>query len=250
MIYSKRKAIFVWPLLALLLCAPAFGAAEDEKADTPFDDLSPELQKVLKQLERANSDVKSLVADVNYKRQIPLLDESETSTGKLEFLKPDKIHLKLGKPRNEEIYSDGKNWWVTDHDEKQTEIYDAASKNAESPEASFLTFGYGESPRNLLETYVISLKNTKQRDKSTKKENNLKIYTLRFEPRDKDASTRFAAIETEIPGDSWLPRNIVLHESDGEIVHQFRLHNRRTNVKLKDKTFSYKPPKGYTILRP
>ena len=247
--------------------AAAASCAED-KAETP---LSPELQRVLDALDEANEKLKDVRAKVRYRREIPLLEESQECDGSLAYKKPNLIHLKLGKPRNEELYTDGKTWWFISHNDKHVEAYEVVSEdqdadaeqqegpgaNEQAPpapaEASFLTFGYGQSSEALLKQYRITLESSggpcgdeAEEEKVKEGEARVTCYRLRFEPRDKDAPAQFDAIETEVADDLWLPRKIVLYESRGEIVHTFRLHDIKLNSGLKAKEFAYKLPRGYT----
>jgi len=230
------------PLALLFLLTPMAAVAAAEESS----DVTPELRRVLDGLDAANKKVQDVKASVVYLREIPLLDESQESKGSLLFRKPNLIRVELGKPRNEEIITDGKKWWVVSHNDKQVEIYEAASGKG-SAEASFLTFGYGQSSAKLLESYKITLIETKAPAAGEKKPTR---YRLRFVPRDKTAPARFARIEVELADDLFLPDVIVLHESEGEIVHTFRLQDIKLNTEVKDKEFNYEPPKGYSVLTP
>ena len=244
-----RTSLLLGALFLLLLSSVSPVGAEEhgtcQKDERP--EMSAELRKVLNGLDRANEDLEGVRAKVVYKRQIPLLDESETADGQLAFKKPDYLHLRLGDPRNEEIYSDGKQWWVISHEDKQVEVYPAADREGSIAEASFLTFGYGQSSDSLLEDYDISLEDTE-----TRKDNgqDLTSWHLRFQPRDKEQASRFSVIEVTITNEIWLPQKLILHESDGEIVHSFDLRKITVNPGLKEKDFRYSAPRGYTILKP
>jgi outer membrane lipoprotein-sorting protein len=207
-------------------------------------ELPPKLQQVLNALDEANKKVEDVRADIEYLREIPLLEESQKSNGTIAFKKPNLIHLKLQKPRNEEVCTDGKQWWVVSHNDKQVEIYSAEGSADAMAEASFLTIGYGESSENLLKKYVITLE-----DARGKQEGRPKTYRLKFVPRKGDApAARFSAIELELPESLWLPSMMVLHESDGEIIHTFQFKNVKLNSGIKEKEFVYEPPKGYVIV--
>ena len=68
---------------------------------------------------------------------------------------------------------------------------------------------------------------------------------------EEDTPARYSAIEVELTDKTWLPQEIVLYEGeDGEIVHTFKLHDVKVNVGLKKESFTYKPPKGYSVIEP
>ncbi len=247
---SRLPAFILFSITLLLFhapCVPAEGESESTSDKSPQRQISPRLQRILTRLDKANSKVSDLTATVDYSRSIPLLDEKEEAEGTLQFLKPDMIHLKLGKPRNEEVYSDGKVWWIIDHDKQQVEIYKSANRGQSVAEASFLTFGYGKSSDALLKEYAINIIDTKTVGSNG---NQHKRWLLSFTPRDKKAPARFSRIDVQITDQLWLPEMLVLYESDGEIVHRFKLSSIKLNTNLEKSSFQYKPESGYTIVRP
>jgi outer membrane lipoprotein-sorting protein len=241
-------------LLAMALApapAPAAeGAAEEAAAEKPsgLQKLPPELRRVMEELQAANADLRTCSARIVYERSIPLLEDTQTSRGRLLFQKPDHIALKLGEPRNEEVYCNGELWWVVSHEEREVQIYRAAGSAEEATsEAAFLDFGYGRPPEELLAEYEIELteKIPPQEDGRPT------IYRVKLTPRqDTERPARYAAIEVELADDQWLPRELVLHESGGEIIHTYRLRGIEPNVEVEQEQFEYEPPDDYTVLRP
>jgi len=255
---------------------------DDQQEPNVQEEMPPELRAVLDKLDEANKTLKDLRANLVYRREIPLLDEFDECKGALEFKKPHLIHMKLGKPLEEEMYSDGKCWWLISHRDKQVEIYEivttetpedpkeetpqeptegtppdpkegtppAPRVDARAAEASFFDFGLGRSSEKLLRDYRIELLGQEvEKDEDEDKEP-LTCYRLRFTPRQEAGPARFCKIEVELADDLWLPRLIVLHESDGNIVHKLQLKDVKLNTGLKPKRFVYKRPKGYVEVRP
>jgi len=227
------------------LSAPTPAQPETGQGDAALKALPPELQTVLNNLDEANRKLEDVTAKVAYERAISLLDEKQKSLGSLVFKKPDFIILKLGKPRNEEVYTNGEKWWVVSKDRKQVEIYTAAKAGQGSQEAAFLDFGYGSSSKKLLQDYNVELTG-KTEAQSDGKET---VYHLKLTPRQRpDRPARYAAIEVQVSDKLWLPRVLVLHESDGEIVHTYVLSDIRINTGVKDAQFNYEPPGGYNVV--
>ena len=227
---------------------PATGETAEQERDY-WSELSPRLRSVLSAIEEANKKLVDARAKVVYERAIPLLDEEEKADGSLVFKKPHSIILKLGDPRNEDVYTDGEHWWLVSHEDRRVEIYKAAREEEFSQEAAFLDFGYGSGARELLKDYEITiLKEQKVKEKEDEPE--VTHYQLRLKPRKKDAPTRYSAIECEVSDRLWLPHAFTLYESDGEIVHRFDLSDIKLNTKVKEKIFHYKPRRGYTVLWP
>ncbi len=257
-----RAVILTAALCALVPAGPARAAEEapappaeasaqahaEAQAEAALKALPPELQMVLTKLDEANAKLQDVTAKVAYERSIPLLDEKQKSTGSLVFKKPDLIILKLGKPRNEEVYTNGETWWVVSLDTKQVEIYTTAKSGQGSQEAAFLDFGYGSSSKKLLEDYNAELTGKAEAQTQGGQET---VYRVKLTPKKRpDRPARYAAIEVEVSDKLWLPRVLILHESGGEIVHTYALSDIRVNTGVKDAQFNYEPPSGYTVVRP
>jgi len=225
----------------------SMGPAAEEPAEAP-QELSPELKMVLDHLDEANKQLKDVTARVEYVRAIPLLDEKErTKGGRLTFKKPDRVALSLGRPRNEEVYTNGKTWWVVSRNEKQVEVYRSADQGGANSEAAFLQVGYGEGSAKLLEKYHVALLGKSRTGEDGDQPETR--YRLKFTPlRKEDASARYAAIEVELSDRNWLPRQFVLYERNGEITHTYTLSKVKTNTDVADKVFEYTPPGEYAVV--
>jgi outer membrane lipoprotein-sorting protein len=229
---------------------PAAAPAATASDDQPPQRLSPELKAVLDKLDEANKKLVDCTANVDYVRAIPLLEEKQKSRGSLIFKKPDKIVLKLGKPRNEDVYTDGKTWWVVEHNDKQVEVYEAAQPGQGSQETAFLDFGYGKGSDAFLKDYTVELMGKEAQPLSDDKTETL--YRLKFTPKPKKGQPppRYESIEVVISDQLWLPQVLVLHESGGEIDHTYTLSKIKLNTDIKDDVFECQPPSGYTVLHP
>ena len=238
------------PAAAQPAAAPAAAPKDEEPAPQP---LSPELKAVLGKLDEANKTLQDCTADVTYEKAIPLLDEKQKSRGTLIFKKPGRIVLKLGKPRNEEVYTDTKNWWVVEIDEKQVEVYEAAKNGQGNRETAFLNFGYGQGSEAFLKDYKVEMVSQESRPiEGADKDKTETLYRLRFTPLPKkdQPPSRYDAVEVVISDQIWLPSVLVLHERGGEIVHTYTLSKIKTNTGVKDEVFEYDPPHSYTVLHP
>ena len=228
--------------------APAPDQARERELTRLWDELPAEVRHVLTKLDEANAKVEDVSARVTYERAIPILDEKQKSRGTLTFKKPNRIVLKLGKPRNEEVITDGRLWWVVSHNDKQVEVYEAAEAGEGGTEAAFLDFGYGRSARELLADYSVKLTD---QEKLETDEGVQKRYRLEFVPRENPARPAvYEAVEIELSDSLWLPEELVLHEAGGEIIHTYALRKIRTNTGVKDKAFDYKPPGSYQKIEP
>ena len=247
-----------WPVLLLAgaaLCASGLALAQQApaaearapKVAAPrktLDQLPPALRHVLQKLDEANAKVVDVKAKVVYERLIPLLEDKRKCKGSLVLKKPNLLVLKLGRPRNEEVRTDGHTWWVINHNDKQVEVYKASERGEGSNEAAFVSFGYGRSSEELLEDYDIELLSTRKGE-----DGGPTVYRLKFTPVQRpDRPARYGAIEIELADDLWLPRVLVLHEPDDEIIHTYTLRKIVVNSGVDDDVFNYEPPRDYTVI--
>lgn len=229
---TKRSALLC---VVLVLALGVAGASAAEKADA--------LDAAFKRLEAANKKLKDMTAKVHYTRAIPLLEEKQESKGTLRYLKPDYMHLKLGKPRNEEVVMHENIWVIINHKDKQIERYEVADDQRKNQEAAFLRFGYGGNIDELKKGYDIKLLSEKKKDDVT-------LWTIRFDPKPQKTPSRFSRVDIVVSSKIDLPVTIKLYESDGEIVHTFDLSDIKLNTGLKKTDFKVEIPRGYAIMTP
>lgn len=201
------------------------------------------LDTVLKRIEEANAAFKSIAARLTYTRAIPLLDEKQTCKGELKYIKPGRMKITMGAPRDEELYTDGKFWWIVSNRDKQVEQYQVAEDRKAAQEASFLEFAFGGKIDRLKEGYKITMVGEKAQDDDT-------LWTLQMDPKLQDGPSRFSKILLGISRKAGLPVSIVLFESDGEIEHHFQFTDLRTDADLKESDLRFEMPRGYALIRP
>lgn len=218
--------------------------AADDVPDKP--QLAPEVAEVLAKLDEANRDIKDATARLTYEESIPLLETTKRSRGRLTFKKPNRIIMKLGKPHREDVYTDGKLWWVVSHEDKQVQVFHAAGPDEGTQEAAFLNFGYGSAFEELARDYKIELADRREAEDGQET-----VYRLRFVPKERPGRpAHYQAVEVEVSDRRWLPSVLVLEEVGGEIVHTYRLQDIKTNTGVEDGAFRYEPPRGYAVVKP
>ncbi len=246
MLKMNCRALRILTVFFVAAAIPAAVRGEGAAGEKP----DGELEALLERVDEANSELISVKADVSYTRTIVLLDESDSAAGTLAFKTPDMIHMALGEPRNEEVYSDGSTWWLVDHDARQVEIYEAAEGDAVA-EASFLEFGYGSRTSSLRENYSIELVAVESAEAEGDEEpGTVTMWRLRLEPLKDERPARFERMDVEITENLYLPETIILYESGGEIVQRFELKNIRMNEDIDDSRFVCDIPRRYRTVRP
>lgn len=200
-----------------------------------------DLDGVLAEIEKANAAFKTLKADITYTRTITLLESKEVSQGELSYKKPDKVYLKFHPPRNEINVVDGKHVWIYHPEQKQAEKYEMKQSRQSSQGLGFFEFGYGESLNEVKKNYKITLLDTK-------KEGKRQFYLLNLEP--KDPKSQYSNIRLWIEEGLWLPVQIELYESQGEIINTIDLNNIKLNKGISDKLFVFDVPRGVEVIEP
>lgn len=228
--------------------APIAPGPQESDQGQPAPELSPQVKAVLDKLDAAGEDLVDVRARLTYEESIPLLEQTSRSRGTLAFKKPMMIALKLGKPHREDVYTDGKVWWVVSHEDKQVQKFTVADQDSdEAPETAFLKFGFGKGAGELTREYEIALDSVQKPEDET----GPTVYSLTFRPRKrKDVPMRYQAITVELTDDLWLPRRIRLEETGGEIVHVYRFSGIGRNEGIDDEAFDYTPPGSYTVVEP
>jgi len=221
---------------------PEAGQAAERTAPEP--ELPPEVARVLGKLDEVSRALEDVTAGLVYEESIPLLERTKRSRGVLKFKKPNRIAIRRGRPHRDEVYTDGKLWWVVSHADKQVQIFKADPEGG-AQEAAFLKFGYGAGTQDLVKDYHIELVGQHKDEKSGET-----VYRLEFVPRRKPGlRPEYKSIAVELSDVRWLPHVLVLEQKDGQIVHTYRLSNIKTNTGIKDSAFEYEPPRGYRVDR-
>jgi len=247
--------IKIYAIIFLLLTSGLYTAFADTEnnENKEQEPLPSELKEILGKVDDASEQLQTLQADVNYTRAIPLLEASESADGELAFETPDKIYMVLDEPRNEEMISDGNTWWIVDHNAQQVEIYDTSGEHQQVAEASFLEVAYGTGTEELRENYIIELISSEEIEPDNGNEENgdpIKKWHISFDPRDDDKPAQFERTEVIITERFNLPETIIMHESDGEIVHTFELKNIVLNEEVDPSRFEHEIPRGYSVIEP
>lgn len=199
------------------------------------------LDEILTEIEKANAAFKTLKADVVYVRTITLLESKEISEGELSYKKPDKVYLKFHPPRNEINVVDGKYVWIYHPEQKQVEKYEMKQSRQSSQGLGFFEFGYGESVSEVKKNYRITLLDTKNEGKK-------RFYLLGLQP--KDSKSQYSDIRLWIEEGFWLPGQIELYESQGEIINTIELKDIKLNKSMSDKLFVFDVPRGTEVIEP
>ena len=206
------------------------------------DHISYSLDDILKKVEDANADLKTMDADIKYSRVISLLDSEEVSLGYLQYKKPKKLNLNFFPPRNEINVIDGTYIWIYHLEEKQVEKYQISS-DLDSPQGmDIFDLGYEYTTDKAKENYTITLLD----DIATEEE---ALYHIELIPKD-TFDSEYERILLWIREGLWLPVQYQMFESDGEIINTIELTNIQINPDIPDEIFVLDLPEDVEILEP
>ena len=200
------------------------------------------LEEILKKVEEANAQLKTMEADIKYSRVISLLDSEEVSQGFLQYKKPKKININFFPPRNEINVIDGSYIWIYHINEKQVEKYEMNS-GADTPQGvDIFEIGYEYTVEKVKENYDITLLD----DISTEEGTLFHIELIPKETFDSGYDRTLLWIREGL----WLPVQYQLFESDGEIINTIELSHIEINTEIPDKTFILDLPDDVDIIEP
>jgi outer membrane lipoprotein carrier protein len=199
-----------------------------------------DLEEILKKVEEANSQLKTMEADIKYSRVIKLLDSEEVSVGLLQYKKPKLVNVNFFPPRNEINVIDGSYIWIYHIEERQVEKYEI---NADSPQGvDIFELGYDYTVEKVKANYEITLLDVISTEEET-------LFHLELFPRE-TFDSEYDRTLLWIKEGLWLPVQYQLFESDGEIINTIELNHIEINTEIPDKTFVLDLPDDVEILEP
>lgn len=203
---------------------------------------SYDLEEILKKVEEANSQLKTMEADIKYSRVISLLDSEVVSVGFLQYKKPKMINLNFFPPRNEINVIDGSYVWIYHINEKQVEKYEM-NRDMDSPQGmDIFELGYEYTAERVKENYDITLLDDISTEEGT-------LFHIELIPKGTFESEYDRTLLWVREG-LWLPVQYQLFESEGEIINTIELSHIEINTEIPDKTFTLDLPGDVEIIEP
>lgn len=188
---------------------------------------------VLRRASTAYTNVKSMRADFEQKRDNPLLGSTTTSRGTLYQKQPDRFLMRFSEPAGDVIVSDGQYFWLyyPSADRRQVLRAPAAQGGAGGVDlqAQFL----GDPLKRFTATYhgteVVAGRNA---------------HVITLVPRE---NVGYNSLKVWVDAGDSMVRRFVLTESNG-LVQEFQLSNLRLNLALSNDLFRFTPPADARIV--
>jgi outer membrane lipoprotein-sorting protein len=199
------------------------------------------LESVLKQLDAAATDFRSLTADLERTKVTVVVNDRSTEAGQIFVRRDDKMRIEITQPAPRTVLRDGDNFYIYNPKIHRVEEYNLGKKK--SVVDQFLLLGFGTSGTSLKATYTITLRGEETLD-------GRKVLLLELLPNTEDVSKQLSKIQLWLDESTWLPLQQQFFETgsgDYFIVH-FRNLNR--NVHIPDSEFKPHWPHGTTKVQP
>jgi len=201
-------------------------AASASVAENPLSDL---VQKVQSRYERT-VDWK---ADFQQITVIEGFDSPIRSRGTVYIKKPGKLRWDYSEPNRHQIWVNDNKVWIFTPEQKQV-IVSSFEEISDSQLPLHLLSGIGRLDRDF------DVQRTQPPDKASET-----VPALMLIPKDPD--TGLTKLTIELDPDSYFITGLTLYESNGN-RSQFRFMEIKSNTGLKDRLFTFKPPKDIVVV--
>jgi outer membrane lipoprotein carrier protein len=186
---------------------------------------------ILTQAETAARGVRSLEADFTQTLSIPLLNQTQRSTGKLYQRKPDRFLMRFSDPAGDVIVADGRHFWLYYPSTDRTQVMRtsiAAGGEAVDLQAQFLS-----NPNQRFVATVAGQESVGGRAADV----------LTLVPR---GASPYKILKIWVDREDHLVRRFEMTE-ENESVRRVELRNLRTNHTLDNSLFTFTPPAGAQV---
>jgi outer membrane lipoprotein carrier protein len=208
--------------------APAPAAAPATPAEKANQDRAAE---ILTQAERAARNIRSLEADFTQTLNVPLLNTTQRSTGKLYQRKPDRFLMRFSDPAGDVIVADGRHFWL---------YYPSADRNqvvrtsiAEGGESVDLQQQFLSNPNQRFVATLVGEESAGGRP----------AHVLTLVPR---GASAYRILKVWVDKEDYLVRRFEMTEENNS-VRTVEMRNLRTNHALPDNLFTFTPPAGAQV---
>jgi chaperone LolA len=220
--------------------APATGAtattpapaAAPAKPQTPAEKANQDrAAEILTQAERASRAIRSLEADFTQTLNVPLLNTTQRSTGKLYQRKPDRFLMRFSDPEGDVIVADGRHFWLYYPSTDRTQVI--RTSIAEGGEAVDLQQQFLSNPNQRFVATLVGEESV----------GGQQTHVLTLVPR---GASPYRILKVWIDKDDHLVRRFEMTEENNS-VRTVEMRNLRTNHALSDNLFTFTPPAGAQV---
>jgi outer membrane lipoprotein-sorting protein len=225
------------PLLLVLICCVAFPfGLRSGLAASPLN-----LDEVLKQIDREQSQFQSLTASIERTKVTVVVNDRSTESGQIEIRRDGRMRIDLTSPDQKTILRDGDHLYVYTPKIRRVEEYDLG-KHRDLVD-QLLLLGFGTSGDILKRSYLITLQGEETLSGQ-------KVVRLELTPRSDDVRKQISKIDLWVNEGSWLPAQQQFYETGSGDYSIIQYLNVARNVSIPDARFRPAWPKGVTRVKP
>ena len=228
----RRWVVAVW-LLAALGVSRAASGGPNQSAWT--------IDAVLKQLDAAAKEFRSLTADLERTKVTVVVNDRSTETGQILVRQDDKMRIELTQPDPRTILRDGNALYVFNPKIRRVEQYDLGKHRALVDQ--FLLLGFGTSGSDLKKSYLVTVLGEETLDKQ-------KVVLLELTPKSDEVRNQISEIRLWIDESTWLPAQQKFFETGSGDYFLIRYTNLVRNIKIPDSRFKAHWPRGTSKIKP
>lgn len=199
------------------------------------------LEAVLKQLDAAAREFRSLSADLQRTKVTVVVDDKSTETGTIVVRRDDKMRLELTQPDARTILRDGNDLYIFNPKIKRVEQYDLGKHRALVDQ--FLLLGFGTSGSELKKSYLLTVLGEETLDKQ-------KVVWVELTPKSDEVRKQVSKIHLWIDEATWLPAQQKFFETGSGDYFIIRYTNLVRNARIHDSRFKPHWPHGTTKIKP
>ena len=207
-------------------------AAAPARPQTPAEKANQDrAAEILTQAERASRAIRSLEADFTQTLNVPLLNTTQRSTGKLYQRKPDRFLMRFSDPEGDVIVADGRHFWLYYPSTDRTQVI--RTSIAQGGEAVDLQQQFLSNPNQRFVATLVGEESV----------GGQQTHVLTLVPR---GASPYRILKVWIDKDDYLVRRFEMTEENNS-VRTVEMRNLRTNHALPDNLFTFTPPAGAQV---
>ena len=187
--------------------------------------------EILTQAERASRGIRSLEADFTQSLSVPLLNQTQRSTGKLYQRRPDRMLMRFTDPAGDVVVADGRSFWLYYPSSDPRQVI--RTSIAEGGETVDLQQQFLSNPNQRFVATLAGEESVGGRP----------AHVLTLVPR---GPSPYRILKVWVDKQDHLVRRFEMTE-ENESVRRVELRNLRTNHALADDLFTFTPPAGAQV---
>lgn len=206
--------------------------AEDVKKKASEPPTGPTASEVVDEVQKFYEGTQDYQASFSQVYKNKLMNETKKSSGKVYIKRPGKMRWEYAKPNKKLFVSDGATLWV--YEQEANQVYKQDLKDSDLPTAISFLMGKGDLKKDF--TYKL-VDNAKAADQG--------MLVLELVP--KSPTTHYKKLLFMVDAQTYQVKRTIIIDASGN-TNSMRFEKIKTNKGIKDSKFSFKMPKGATLV--